>query len=108
MAGVKKVIYIIGSLAFWVVIIIGIYHGYPDKLSLDKTSSDTQRNLLPIDCYPKRTEYEFVIFFIFGVIYMFIALSIIVDDFFVPSLVCKIYRNTIFILFTNIYSQIYT
>ena len=82
-----RIKYCIASLIFWSLILYVIYYTYPDE-SLIKEGLN-KRELLSnhSDCYPKALKYPgLIIFYLFGVFYMFIALSIIVDEFFVPSL----------------------
>ena len=79
---------IIVSLLFWGSIIIGIYTSFinDDQQQTEQTPLHERSLLSTDDCYPKKKPYYLLPFYIFGVFYMFIALSIIVDEFFVPSL----------------------
>ena len=82
----------IGSLSFSVILFIliisaSIYETHQMHLNeLSTTPTNIQRLLLSDhDCYPKAAGWM-AILCLFGTLYMFIALSIVCDEFFVPSL----------------------
>ena len=81
----SKILFV-SSLVLFVITLFVVYKTYPYNNELNMDGS--MRGLLDTEkeCYPKKVKYGFLPFFILGVFYMFIALSIVVDEFFVPSL----------------------
>lgn len=66
-------------------LLISLYYGLKAQGSFEEMSA-SRRLAENSDCFPNKVEYWVIPFCVIGVLYMFLGLSVVCDEFFVPAL----------------------